>query len=424
MQAHKSPLDHSGMYTPKFTSPIVLPSVPSSPESKSMKSSRSPAFSQGPLLGALEQLQRYEECISKVSSEIAISRDECVALQERLCISDSELHKKAHTIGQLFAENQQLSRELHEKNAAIEDLTSQIVQERADMKTTADVPLPKPIDGQNEQAMLDRDALMIALTASNEEKDSLIMQMEKNISDLKRSQQDHFSIQIDVQQSHRNEILRLQDALQASENAVIDLQKTLQEEQLLTQVLKEDQKAHIAIQDARQSERSEILRLQDALQASENAVIDLQKTLQEEQLLAQVLKEYQKAHIAIQDARQSERSEILRLQDELQASESNCDSLRFALQEERLLNQKFGKVEHLLSANSTISVASQSFVLAELEVEKKLSERLKAALEESTQINSRMLHANSAYQEKVEELQARVISCNSCLPVPFCLIIL
>ena len=140
MQAHKSPLDHSGMYTPKFTSPIVLPSVPSSPESKPMKSSRSPAFSQGPILGALEQLQRYEECISKVSSEIAISRDECVALQERLCISDSELHKKAHTIGQLFAENQQLSRELQQKNAEFEDLKSQIVkkeEQRVDLKTTA-----------------------------------------------------------------------------------------------------------------------------------------------------------------------------------------------------------------------------------------------------------------------------------------------
>jgi hypothetical protein len=45
-----------------------------------------------------------------------------------------------------------------------------------------------------------------------------------------------------------------------------------------------------------------------------------------------------------------------------------------------------------------ISAASQSFVVAELEAEKKLSERLKAALQESTDINSRMLLANSAYQ--------------------------
>jgi hypothetical protein len=87
--------------------------------------------------------------------------------------------------------------------------------------------------------------------------------------------------------------------------------------------------------------------------------------------------------------------------------------LKFALQEERLLNQKFGKVEHLLSSRNTVSVSGESFVLAELEAEKKLSERLKAALEESTQINSRLLHANNAYQDKVEDLQTRIISCTS-----------
>ena len=53
-----------------------------------------------------------------------------------------------------------------------------------------------------------------------------------------------------------------------------------------------------------------------------------------------------------------------------------------------------------------------SFVLAELESEKMLTQRLKDALEESTQINSRILLANSAYQDKVEDLQARIISCN------------
>jgi hypothetical protein len=154
------------------------------------------------------------------------------------------------------------------------------------------------------------------------------------------------------------------------------------------------------------------LRLQEALVASQSTVKSLQHALQEEQLLTQRLKEDQKAHDAIHQADQSQRLDILRLQEALVASQSNCNSLKFALQEERLLNQKFGKVEHLLSSCNSVAASSQSFVLVELEAEKKLTERLKAALEESAQINSRILHANSAYQDKVEDLQGRIISCN------------
>jgi len=77
--------------------------------------------------------------------------------------------------------------------------------------------------------------------------------------------------------------------------------------------------------------------------------------LHEEQLLTQQLKEDQKALLPVQRDNQSQKHEILRLQQSLQASESTAKSLQYALHEEQLLNQKFGKVEHLISTNSTYS---------------------------------------------------------------------
>jgi hypothetical protein len=481
MYAHQSQFGSRGRERsfPKFASPILLPSVPSSPESNPIKS---PEFSQRTSFDTLEQLQHYEDCIAKVSSEVAVSRDACVALQERLCASDSELCEKVATIDHLIAEKHQLNHELREKDAIIEALKSQNIQkteEQALVKKREVLASQKTIDETYEKALLERDDTIKALTCTNEEKELCISRLEATILKLKGEQQVNHAFQV-TGQSQQSEILRLQKSLQESESSVKSLQQTLKEEQLLTQMLMEDKKSHRAIEDAKQfHQQNEITQLEESLQASKSAAKSLQQLLQEEQLITQKLKEDQIAHLAIQDARQfyeqSEISrlqesiltlestvaslqralqqkeqqltqllkedqkehlaiqdfrqsqlqlEILRLQESLQTSESDCKSFKFALQEERLLNQKFGKVEHLLSANSMISAASQSFVVAELEAEKKLSERLKAALQESTDINSRMLLANSAYQDKTEELQARVISCNAFVWLSICILMM
>jgi hypothetical protein len=380
-------------------------------------------MSQRSSFGTLEQLHYYEECIAKVSSEVAISRDECVALQERLCICDSELCQNVATIDRLIAEKQLLNQELREKVAIIEGLTSrpnQNEEQQAVTNANEDLAMRRTSDERYEMALLEKDGIIMALTTANEDRGSVILRLEATISNFESNQQAHCVVE-NAEQSQRSKILRLQESLQVSDSANKALQQALQEERQRTQLLKEDQKAHLAIQNVEQSQRSEILRLQDSLQVLDSANKALQQALQEERQRTQMLKEDQKAHVAIQDSGQShDKREILRLQEKLSTSESDRDSLKFALQEERLLNQKFGKVEHLISSNSTISVASQSLVLAELEVEKRLSERLKVALEESTQINSRMLLANSAHQEKIEELHARVISCNARSLVPIC----
>ena len=374
MHAHQSPFDPRGHERAfqKFASPILLPSVPSSPESNPM---RSPTISKRSSFGTLEQLHYYEECIAKVSSEVAISRDECVALQERLCICDSELCQSVVAIDHLIAEKQLLNQELREKIAIIEGLTSrqnQTEEQQAVTNANEDLAMRRTSDERYEMALLEKDGIIMALTTANEDRGSVILRLEATVSKLEGNQQAHCVVE-NAEQSQRSEILRLQESLQVSDSANKALQQALQEERQRTQLLKEDEKAHVANQDSGQSH---------------------------------------------------DKREILRLQEKLSATESDRDSLKFALQEERLLNQKFGKVEHLISSNSTISVASQSLVLAELEVEKRLSERLKAALEESTQINSRMLLANSTHQEKIEELHARVISCNACSLVLICFFLL
>jgi hypothetical protein len=410
MQALESPLNSRGHDSSiaKFKSSPCLPSVPSSPE---CDPKRSPVLSERPSFASLDQLQYYEECIAKVSQEVSITRDECVALQRRLWLSDSELREKVATIDCLIAEKQQMKQELREKVAIVEKLASKNIelQDEFVLKTNETLVFKKAAD-ERLSKLVERDGSIMVLTTFNEQKENEILRLKATIAELKS---EHNQAIQQTNQSHRIDALRLQESIIALESTVKSLQLALQEEQLLTLRLREDQKAHNSTQHAGQSQRIETLRLQESLIASESAVKSLQHALQEEQLLTQRLREDQKALVAIQQSDQSRRIDTLRLQELLTSSESNCSSLKFALEEERLLNQKFGKVEHLLSSCNTVSAFGQSFVSAELEAEKKLSERLKAALEESTQINSRILHANSAYRDKVEDLQARIISCNA-----------
>ena len=511
MHAQQSPNEswrrESSFAFQKFTSPngrhhkALLPSVTSSPEL-----TPSPAFSEHPSFVTLDQLQHYEDCIAQVSKEVASSRDACIALQERLWLSESDLRKKDAAIDHLLAEKQHLKDVLCEKVAIIEALTFKNIQnqEEAVMKLNEGIATQKATDQRHEQALLEKESRGIVLIAAKQEKETeilrlqaIVAQLKDEISQLQQSVEDKdlavasFASANELNLSRVStlelEISKISSAFADKESqlssarAKIDLQAAqitslhadllksetdlhdqrerslstaakndqkwseLQDVQALLTgkdsalaifesaldsdrarianlnsdllrsqtCFKEEQKAHLANQLTCQSQKQEILRLQQSLQASESTAKSLQHALQEEQRLTQQSKEDQKALALVQRDSQSQKQEILRLQQSLQASESTAKSLQHALQEEQLLNQKFGKVEHLISANSTVSFAGQAIVVAQLEAEKKLSERLKAALEESSQMNSRVLLANSAYQDKIEDLTARVISCNA-----------
>jgi hypothetical protein len=408
MHAQQSPI-YPRVYERSFSKTTLLPSVPSSPESNAM---RSPVFLEWPSFVTLDQLGHYEDCIAMVSKQVAICRDECVALQECLRLSDEELREKNSQIDCLIAEQQQLKQTLQQTTAIVEALTIKDIQNQQQLFLKTNERVSCTSDERKEKSLLEADGIMFALKISNEDKEQVIS-VHKEIQDsMSGIHRNRLLINNSEQLSQQCEVLQLRETLQASESAVSSLQHALHEEQLLTQLLKEDQKAHLAIQRSEQSQQREVLQLRETLQASESAVSSLQHALHEEQLLTQLLKEDQKAHLAIQRSEQSQQREVLQLRETLQASESMCNSLRFALQEEQLLNQKFGKVEHLLSGKGAVMDTGLSFVLAELESEKMLTQRLKDDLEESTQSISRILLANSAYQDKVEDLQARIISCN------------
>ena len=356
MHAQQSPIYPRGCER-SFSKTTLLPSVPSSPESNAMMS---PAFLEWPSLVTLDQLGHYEDCIAMVSKQVAICRDECVALQECLRLSDAELREKNSKIDCLIAEQQQLKQTLQQTTAIVEAFTIKDIQNQQQLFLKTNERVSCTSDERKEKSLLEADGIIFALKVSNEDKEQVTSEHKENQDSMSGIHRNRLLINNSEQLSQQREVLQLRETLQASESAVSSLQQALHEEQLLTQLLKEDQKAHLAIQ------RSE----------------------------------------------QSQQREVLQLRESLQASESSCNSLRFALQEEQLLNQKFGKVEHLLSGKSAVMDTGLSFVLAELESEKMLTQRLKDALEESTQINSRILLANSAYQDKVEDLQARIISCN------------
>jgi hypothetical protein len=358
-RADQSPIDphnrHKSLIKVAFR-PNLLPSVPSSPVLNHLAS---PASSERSSSLTIDQLQHYEECITNVSVIVSASRDECLTLQGRLDVANAELGVKDATIERMISEKLQLEHQLREHVATIANLNLKCSQheEVVNGRAIQDVTLIQAAEDRHQKVLLEHDAQVTDFLAANEAKELENLQLRAIISKLEN-----------------------------------------------------EHKAFVFMQQASESQKRDLVLMQQSLQVSEKTIQSLKQALQEEQQISEQLSEKHGALLACQ----SEQSEILRLQHALQLSETNCNSLRFALEEERLLNQKFGKVEHLLSANSTVSVASQSFVVAELEAEKKLSERLKAALEESTQINNRILLANNTYQAKVEDLSAQVMSCELC----------
>jgi outer membrane murein-binding lipoprotein Lpp len=111
MHAQQSPFYPRGRETGSFLKTTLLPSVPSSPEANAMKS---PVFSDCPSFVTLDQLGHYEDCIAMVSKQVAICRDECVALQESLRLSDAKLREKNSTIECLMAQQQQLKQNMQQ----------------------------------------------------------------------------------------------------------------------------------------------------------------------------------------------------------------------------------------------------------------------------------------------------------------------
>jgi len=172
----------------KFSSPngrhhkALLPSVTSSPELTS-----APAFPEHPSIVTLDQLQHYEECIAQVTKEVASSRDECVALQERWWLSESKLGEKDAAIDHLLAGEKHRKDELREKIAVVEPLTSENIQnqQQAVAKSNEGTAVQKATDQRHNMALLEKYSGIMVINAAKQDEETDILRLQAMVSELK-----------------------------------------------------------------------------------------------------------------------------------------------------------------------------------------------------------------------------------------------